>query len=130
MYLSKLEVEERRQMHATDGHLEACFLFDIGSKTIHRPPLNRGQIKAGGKHHNKQYQRQKCPKDVFQRTFHAANLRFSCHTTKHSSFFLKEDVEKCDMLSWRIRHVMLSNLARRICILATLCFVRSCIFYI
>ena len=95
-HLSEAQVERKSEMHAADRHFEPRLLLNIGSKTVHRPPLNRGQIKAGGKHHNEQHQHQKCPEDVFQRTFHTAKVRFSYHTTKHSSFFLKEDVEKRD----------------------------------
>ena len=76
-------------MHATDGHLESCLLLDVRSKAIYCPPLHRRQIKTGSEHHNEQYQRQKRPENVFQRAFHAANLRFYCHTTKHSFFFSK-----------------------------------------
>ena len=88
-HLAEADVEREGDMHAAYRHVEPRLLLYIGSKPVDCPPLHRRQIQAGGKQHDKQHQRQERPQDVFQRAFHAANLRFYCHTTKHSFFFSK-----------------------------------------
>ena len=100
MHLSETYIEQGRQMHAANRHNEPCLLLKISSKPVHGPPLNRGQIKAGGKQHNKQHHRKKCPENIFQRTFHSfaalfiqvTKVRKTLHSaTQNNKFCVKEE---------------------------------------